>query len=195
MDGIRWGEGSRCRLIRLWWQTVSTAPAVSADDAWTPMEIFGVDSARHALGSPKEQERALRAVLAAAGCGDVLRLTDHQVLERVARKLVQRELVLYARLAQPAPPSVQAASESAPAFRGVLARPVSEPSYRAPMGSFALGPRARTATIDQATRSAASHDTQSFDHDLQADSLWEAAEWEKPFCEICLRQAARSQMD
>ena len=195
MDGIRWGDGSRCRLIQLWWQAASTVPVASADDAWTPMEIPGVDSARRALGSPKEQERPLRAVLAATGCGDVFRLTGHQVLERVAHKLVQRELVLYARLAQPASHSVDVAPAPAPAFRGVPARPVSEPSYRAPPRGFASAPRDRMATIDQAVHSSASHELESFDHDLQADSLWEAAQFEKPFCEICLRQSSAARMD
>lgn len=187
MDSIRWGHGWQEMAICAR-RAVATLPPINrggADDhEWQPVSIRSVDRARAVLEPGEEQVRKLRHLLAAAtGADKVWRLSDHQVIDEVADKLANRQLVLFKKVRSvDAKAPATASAPAAPAVAAAGASPTTTSIKRRP--SPVAAPPAQPAPAPPQTAPMSA----SLDQDAQATTLRLAAKDGTPFCEVCERR-------
>jgi hypothetical protein len=165
MNRIHWRRGAQELAILPAWP----APAVG----WVPVAIASAEHARSLLAEVIDPQQPLRAWLSDEGHGDAHRLADVQVLDLIAARLVQRQLLLCS-LARPDAERVMfkmRASSAAPEVAPALS-----PSSLRPRLAPAEPPPAAPAVVS---------DFAAMDQNAQAATLKQAAKEGTPFCEAC----------
>jgi hypothetical protein len=128
----------------------------------------------------------MRSLLALDAGVDVARLTDHEVLERVAVRLAQRDLVvaMKGRLEPGSGPPPAASSSSSSSSSGAGAAAPSLPA-RSPGAVTPSALRSGGASPTPAAAPAAAPEDEGLDQEAQAATLQQAAADGVPFCEVC----------
>jgi hypothetical protein len=176
MSSVRCGHGWQEIEIRPWWR----GPGVRD---WLQVDIRGVDEARRLLGTYLPYVQSMRSLLALDAGVDVARLTDHEVLERVAVRLAQRDLVvaMKGRLEPGSgPPPAASSSSSSGAGAAAPSQPARSPGAVTPSALRSGG-----ASPTPAAAPAAAPEDEALDQDAQAATLQQAAADGVPFCEVC----------
>jgi hypothetical protein len=176
MSSVRCGHGWQEIEIRPWWR------GPGARD-WLQVDIRGVDEARRLLGTYLPYVQSMRSLLALDAGVDVARLTDHEVLERVAVRLAQRDLLVAIKGGlEPGsgPPPASASSSSSATGATAPAQPTRSASAVTPSALRSGG-----ASPAPAVAPAAPPEDEALDQDAQAATLRQAAADGVPFCEVC----------
>jgi hypothetical protein len=183
MVSIRWGHGPAEMAIQRWGQMPNSLPHMSAGQdpnyEWAHIEVCGLDHGRSLLrhGLGLEQAQALRQLLTGEAEADVWRLSDHQVIDRVAYKLAQSRWILF-KLVLTAAARAKYVWRNTPGQHAIRDQAASTVHVKA---------RQADAPPRQLAAAAVESDFESVDQDAQAATLRLAAVNGVPFCAVCER--------
>ena len=179
MNSICWGYGWQAVRISPWWLDYNTSDVGDQDYLWQPVPVTGQAHARDLLRDPCPDVPALREALA-GGFANLTRATDAQVVDHVAGKLADGELVLLRKVLTPQAALIPV--QIGPIPKKTVDSPTGDATVKAVISAaYAMAQRAAPAVVEVKPAG----DFESVDQDLQAAALQQAAVDGVPFCEVC----------
>ena len=179
MNSICWGSGWQAVQISPWWLDYNTPQADHRDYLWQPVPVTGQAHARDLLCDPYPDVPALREALAGS-FANLTRATDAQIVDHIAGKLADGELVLLRQVLTPQAALIPV--QIGPIAKKTVDSPTGDATVKAVISAaYAMAQRPAPAVVEVKPAS----DFESVDQDLQAAALQQAAVDGVPFCEVC----------
>ena len=175
MKSMIWGHGWNTMRIAPWGVDQIDLSAQDSAGMWTEVFIRSPDHALWLLGYVGEKVSSMRDMLA-DGSIRSWRDSDRLILELVAQKLADRQLLLFRK--------VMARAVSAPIV-SAAPRANSSPSPVAATPSKAPSPRPAPISVRESPPIVVENDFASIKQDAQAETLRKAAVAGVPFCAVC----------